>query len=374
LDFLKKLNPFNRKKKAKDKQKDEMPNIYKSRWGDRDSRTRQGISFFIMLLVAIIAVIFFTIYLFVSIAKYQQYLKDNTTEIGTELTFAKSSAKVTLSDVWTDKDRNVTMVKLGYDKQARNLLSTKGKNYKIYLIDDEGKKPKNVEISYGLLGTQGDGYLFIKGPLEEKAYQILLTNQVELSTGSSSEGDEDVSAEEGSGDVSNQKAEKVTDASIKESLSNASKGDVSKNGILDFTKNSSEPNADYINFRVNAYSDSTKVYKGSFLAPNNDIDYGKVVRQTSLKNVIKDIDDEIKEREEKAKTYEVSLEEYEGRLKDNEDDSTAKSNVKQVKESIEENNEKLENLRKLKKRYEESNFDKSSFGEMQEDYEATPLH
>ena len=351
-----------------------MPNIYKSRWGDRDSRTRQGISFFIMLLVAIIAVIFFTIYLFVSIAKYQQYLKDNTTEIGTELTFAKSSAKVTLSDVWTDKDRNVTMVKLGYDKQARNLLSTKGKNYKIYLIDDEGKKPKNVEISYGLLGTQGDGYLFIKGPLEEKAYQILLTNQVELSTGSSSEGDEDVSAEEGSGDVSNQKAEKVTDASIKESLSNASKGDVSKNGILDFTKNSSEPNADYINFRVNAYSDSTKVYKGSFLAPNNDIDYGKVVRQTSLKNVIKDIDDEIKEREEKAKTYEVSLEEYEGRLKDNEDDSTAKSNVKQVKESIEENNEKLENLRKLKKRYEESNFDKSSFGEMQEDYEATPLH
>ena len=370
MDF-KKYIPFMGDKEKK-KRETNIPKIYQSRWGDRDPRTRQGVTFFILLFLNVLGIFLFTIWLMIQFVNYSVYLKENTTKIGTELQYAKSKAKVTLSDVWTDKDRNVTMVKLGYDRQSRNLLSTKGKNYKIYLIDKEGKKPKGVQMSYGILGSEGDGYLFIKGHLEEKAYQILLTSQVELTTGGEVTDDSD--EEDSASDIEAQKADDISDASIKRSLSKSSHGDISDNGILDFTKNAKEPNADYINFRVNAYSDSTKVYKGSFLKADESIDYGKIIEQTSLKDVIKDIDEKIKEREKKAKQYDVSLEEYEERAKDNKEDQDAKNNVSAIKDSIKENDEKLENLKKSKEKYETADFDKSSFGDMQDKYTATPLH
>ena len=356
----------------KKKKNADVPKIYQSIWGDRDPRTRQGITFFFLLFFNILGLILCTVWLVIQMVNYGQYLKENTTKIGTELEFVKSKAKVTLSDVWTDKDRNVTMVKLGYDRQSRNLLSTKGKNYKIYLIDKEGRKPKGVKISYGILGSEGDGYLFIKGNLQEKAYQILLTSQIELTTGDETEDDD--TEEDSTANIESQKSEDISDASIKRSLSESSHGDISDNGILNFDNKSKQPNADYINFRVNAFSDSTKVYKGSFLKADNTIDYGKIIEQTSLKDVVKDIDEKIKKREKKAKQYEVSLEEYKQRAKDNKEDDDARSNVKGIEDSIDENNTKLENLKKSKEKYERADFDKSSFGDMQESYTATPLH
>ena len=48
--------------------------------------------------------------------------------------------------------------------------------------------------------------------------------------------------------------------------------------------------------------------------------------------------------------------------------------TKTLKVSIKENDEKLETLKKSKEKYETADFDKSSFGDMQDDYTATPLH
>lgn len=52
---------------------------------------------------------------------------NNTTPIGSSLEFARSGAEITISDVWTDQNRDVTVVKLGYSQNARKLLSTQGK-------------------------------------------------------------------------------------------------------------------------------------------------------------------------------------------------------------------------------------------------------
>src|SRR5699024_11275215 len=59
---------------------------------------------------------------------------------------------------------------------ARNQLSTKGKNYRLYLVSEEEGKP-DVEMQYGILGTQGDGFLFIKGDLGERAYQVFRSEE-----------------------------------------------------------------------------------------------------------------------------------------------------------------------------------------------------
>ena len=98
---------------------------------------------------------------------------NNTTPIGSSLEFARSGAEITISDVWTDQNRDVTVVKLGYSQNARKLLSTQGKTI-TYMATKEKDRPKKLEMSYGMLSTDGDAFLFLKGKLEERAYQVLL--------------------------------------------------------------------------------------------------------------------------------------------------------------------------------------------------------
>ncbi|MCW0998231.1 flagellar biosynthesis protein FliS, partial [Streptococcus anginosus] len=88
-----------------------------------------------------------------------------------------SEAKLKFGGAWTDKNRDVTVVKLGYNKKAREELSTKGTQYKLFVVDNDNKIQKHAKISYGILGTQGDGFLIIDGKLDKKAYQIVMTNQ-----------------------------------------------------------------------------------------------------------------------------------------------------------------------------------------------------
>src|SRR5699024_12117798 len=65
------------------------------------------------------------------------------------------------------------------------------KSYILYLIYSEGKlTKKDVKVSYGIL-TQGDGFLFIKGHLSKKAYQIVLTNQSDIDVTSSTDDEYD---------------------------------------------------------------------------------------------------------------------------------------------------------------------------------------
>ena len=327
--------------------------------GDKDERTKSNSRNLIFTLGIIILTIVSIVYLFISIGDYKEYKKFNTTKVGTELVFSQSNAKVAIGSVWTDKNRDVTVVQLKYDKASRSQLSTKGKNYNLYLVSDSPDEP-DVEMKYGVLGTQGNGYLFIKGDLGERAYQVFIASQLQLSTGDDAEDDED--------DISvTQDAEKLTDSAIQRALSESTSSDIDDNGMWNFASdNSEEPQADNIDFRLNPYSENTKVYNGSFLTDDGEIDYAKIIDRTSVKDILEKINDEIEEREENAKRYEVSLKEFEERLKDNEEDYDAQSDVDSTKDSIKRNNEKLEELRKLKERYEESDFTKESFGEMQE--------
>lgn len=369
-DKAKKKKP---KKKRKKKRFEGKPQMFHSMWGDKDKRTKRNVIFLVMLVATIIGAIITTIWLISGFYKYHQYQKNNTTEIGTELEYSKSGAKVTISSVWTDTNRDVAMIRLSYDKTARNLLSTNGKNYKLYLIDKNGTKPKDLHLAYGVLGTEGDGYLFVKGNLEEQAYTFLITNQVELDAGSDAgaSADDDPTS---SSDVISQDADDVTTDSIKSSLAEVGEEDIDDNGILNFSNKTATPDLDYITFRVNAFSDSTKVYKGSFLDDKGEIDYQKLIRQTSLQQKVKQIDEKIKQKEKQDDVYGESIKEYDSRLKENKDDEVAKENLENVKESRKQINEELENLKKIREKYEQANFGREDFGEMQTDYKATPLN
>lgn len=349
--------------KRKDKKKSNEPEyeIINGMW-DKTKRTKAGMRHLITLLsLVVIFVLGVMLYGYKS-HDYKMYQMNNTTKIGSDLQFTKSEATVRIDDVWTDENRDVTVVKLGYDNKARDLLSTKGKNYNLYMVTDGDKPP--VKLKYGMLGTEGDGFLFIKGQLDKKAYQLYIANTVELTTGegisSGTETDEDSTTD----------GESASQDSIEKSLAKTSDEDVDDNGIMLFNNNNkdNEPKVDNINFRINPYSETTKVHKGSFLNKDGSINYSKVVSATSIDSAIKNIDKKIDKKNENLKKLHVSLDEYKDRLKTNKGDASAKANIEEVNEAIKVEEEQLQNLKSSKERYEKADFDKSSFGDMQEKF------
>ena len=368
-----------RESEREKKRKDEYFEMFKGLFGDRDYRTKQGLVNALLFLVSISGVIFFTFVLISGIASWESHKQSNTTPVGEEIKFQKSGATLGFGGVWTDKKRDVTAIKLKYDRKARNKLSTRGESYKLYLIDSEGKlTKKDVKVSYGIL-TQGDGFLFIKGHLSKKAYQIVLTNQSDIDVTSSTDDEydeldetsDDGSTTSGTDRLARKSKDEISDADIEESLSKLKQGDVSKKGHLDFGSGKDkkeEPNVDYASFRVNIFSDSTKVFNGSFLDKDNNIDYGKVVEQSSTKDAIKNIDEKIAELEEIQERNDESLDELEYRVKRDKNDEDSKESIESIKEKQEKNKEKVENYKSLKERYEKYDITKESFDDMQEEF------
>ncbi|HCU7653984.1 TPA: hypothetical protein OVC47_001570 [Staphylococcus aureus] len=354
-----------RERRREKANRDEDFEMFRGIAGDRDYRTYQGLINGILVFIGVAITVLGGILTIGGLNNYKQFLDNNTTPIGDTLTFGKSEASLKFGGAWTDKNRNVTVVKLKYSKGARSKLSTQGKQYKLFIKDDENKVKKNIKMGYGVLGTHGDGFLFINGKLDKKAYQVIITNQLDITSGDDSETDTS-----GSSSTSNisKRADELTQSELEESLSKTKRSDYKDNGRINFGKNSHKPNVDYIDFRVNAYSDSTKVINDNFQKPNGEIDYSKVIDKTTIDDVVKAVDKDIKQNKEKTKSYKAGIKEFEQRVKKNKDDEDAKENIKTLKKKVEDNEEELKELENLKKRYIEEDFDKSSFGDMQENY------
>lgn len=347
-----------KQKRGKRKKTDDNYYIIGGRFGDRDERTKGGIRTlyfrrftFLLLALGIMMLVY-------QYAEMIDYKTNNSTPIGTELTFLKSEAPLTILDIWTDKKREVTVVKFKYSDKARQLLSTEGKNYNLHFLHTTKHKPK-IEMKYGVLGTEGDGYLFIKGKLDKRAYQIYMANTLNMNYGD---------------DKALPNISTIQKKSMEEMLSSVSEDTMNESGVITaiqskFKNKEKEHKFDNINFRLNAYSDNTKVFDGTFLTDDNEIDYGKVIKQTSTVNVVKKIAKAIETLQQERQSYIVSLEEYQNRLKRDKKNSDAKENIEKINLRIEKLDTTLDALRKEKERYEKSEFRKEDFGNMQENFE-----
>lgn len=349
--FFRKNSKVRKEKPIRDKDKYK---VIGGLLGDHSRMTVEGVVKGVLFLIFSALVIIAIVKSPKDLAEMSKYKMSNTTPIGQELEFSKSKATLYLKDVWTDKDRDMTVVKLGYNKAARKKLSTMGENYHLHMIADKGHAPK-VKVQYGILDTEGDGYLFIKGKLEKRAYQIVIANTLDLGDGNL----DDTSS-----------ASKYADKSLSEAISKTSSNATNDKGLLFGSGNvdkEDQPKADNIDFRVNPYSDTTHVFKeGSFLNGDGSINYGKVVGQTSVKKVIGDLEKEISQSESNLESLEAAKKEYEGRLKKKKDNSEAKGNLENAKSSIDSEKENLKKLKDKKAQYENDEFDREDFGEMQE--------
>lgn len=324
-------------------------------WGDRDKRTRKGVRNMIIMIIACILTLIGSVSIVSGQLKYNNFLINNTTPLGTALTFTKSkTAKLNVASVWTDKQRKTIIVNLAYDSSAHAVLSSSGNKYKLRLATSNNKLPKGIHMEYGLLGTDGNGYLFLRSdkPLTKRAYQIFITNQLKLSSGSVDSVNEDADTTE-------------SDKSITADLSDYSMDSVDSAGVISRGKGARESIVDSINFRVNPYSDTTQIYKGSFLNSDGSFDYKKIIQVTTVKRKVAQIDKSIRKQNTNLKALQKTLIEYQGRLKENPNDATATTNISTTKDSIESTKSAIESLNKKRSRYLENDLNKESFGKMQ---------
>lgn len=364
----KKLNKKwdNLRKKAKKRRKkiDEgritkhKSEVLKSIFTDKDKRTRRS-GFHALIYFLLLFGVFFCIIMGINGGK--NWYKDtimNTSALGTELEFPLSGAKVKLGDVYTDKNRNLTVVRLSYDEEAHTKLPANGADYDLML---KSKEHKNIKASYGLLGSNGDGYIFIKGKMGNQPFQVGLRNKIKLSTGK----DESSSDDGNSTDVEEVKNENE----MIDSITGTSETSANKNGIYDIFKDDGKNDVkfDALNFRINSHSKTTKVYKGSFINKDGSIKYGEVVKQMNTKQSLDKINDNIKKYKSKVDTYNTSIKEYEGRVKKDKHNSQAKKNLEDVKKAKKEAEKSLDVNKKAKEQYEDYSFDKSSFEKMSDE-------
>ncbi|HAC5789003.1 TPA_asm: hypothetical protein GZX72_14350 [Listeria monocytogenes] len=369
------------KKELKRKRKEFKKNLKKfdvegGVGGDKMPSTKRDKIILYVFFFAIFLVMAGVVFLAVGGKAYSNHIKNNTSPYNTTLTFEKSDAKVQLKEVWTDKNREVTVVKLGYTDSAQDKLSNSGEFYDLYM-QPNGKKP-DAELKYGILGMEGDGYLFIKGKLNDQPYNIGITNTLNLTTKS----------------IRDDNISEASSDALESSISSMNQ-DGSSNALFDPDKQSKKASSefDYIKFIINPYSKSTKVFDGSFLTPSGNIDYSKVVAQTSVEKAIKSQKEKLKEHESNLKNLETSKKEYESRVKKEEKNSKKKdkkhkkhkkhtddesnddsdyqitsenaSNLEKVEKSIEEEKETIEKIKTNIQSLSEGDFSKDDFGEMQ---------
>src|SRR5699024_5326244 len=91
---------------------------------------------------------------------------------------------------------------------------------------------------------------------------------------------------------------------------------------------------DYINFRINPYSQATNVYEGSFTNEDGSIDYNEIVHVTSIERVQNDLKAGINASRRNIAEQNLLIDEYTTRLQENPNNATAQQGMEDATTSI----------------------------------------
>lgn len=298
---------------------------------------------------------------------YRYIVRTNTTPPGTEMAFSQSEAPVMLDGVWTDKNRDVIVARIGYAEQSNQMLSTTGANYEIGLMaenplaeKEKSDKETHLAMSYGILGMQGDGYLIMTGNFEEKAYQIIIRNYVNLATGetqyATNTAGDSVVADPDSNEMARMLAEYKSDDLDTET------GIVTNEDV----ENDRIETPDFVNFRINPYSPNTVVYDGSFLDEEGNLDYDEIIRATSISTIENDTRNKINTSRKNIEGYQAQVQEYTNRLQANPNDSSASSGLESAYANIEIEKSNIAQFIQQLDVLQNTSFKQSDFGDIQE--------
>lgn len=239
-----------------------------------------------------------------------------------------SKGQLSLGHTLLSEDGKTLVAEIQYDETAHKNMSSFGDRYKLRLVDTE-ENQMDVQMSYGLFGTDGSGVLTIhsdKG-FANKAFIVMVIDNGQLVT------TEDLKTNS-----------IMTDSEIDQSITAQLSGAFDSQNSQDNSEKEKLPPLYYL--RLNAQSANR--------SKNNWKTDKQIVTELFVNKNLDKIRNEVKDMNEKIKKGEETLAEMKQRISENPNDNIARTNIQELETSIENLNRNIETANKNLEKIESS--------------------
>lgn len=326
-------------------------------FGDNSIRTKKISKNAISVMIATIMLFICIPWYLIGSHTYKQILARSSSPIGTTMTFNRSQAEVKISDIYTDKKKDVLIVRLAVDSAAQARLPYKGDDYKVYISSKSTNGLTSMPILFGRMSTDGDMFLIIPKPTDT-VYSIFIQNKNYIGDGQST-------SRTNVSDVAD-----LSEDSVAAALSNYNYEENSKTKNQGTYQIASDDN-DTISFRltINPASKDTsfkpKVINADLLTSdksgNISFDFEKFFNKVFKESALKSLKAQYQTLSDKKARYEKTLRDYQERYAENENDTVAKSQIEIEQNKLADLDNELETLADKISSYQKLKFNDSLF-------------
>lgn len=291
-----------------------------------------------IVLSSLIVLIGSGVWMISGIVRYNRMVANSSSPIGTTLTFGRSQATITISDLYTDAARSVLILRISSNDWAK--LPYKGSDYHVYISSDRyPQKATSAPILLGKLSTDGDMFMVIPRP-EANLYNIALMNTQFINAGALTGSTSGQSAPEagspGAGDVATLDSS-ASQQSITAALSTYHfSTDSEETGVIPLKNNL----YDVVAFRITAAPSLSgaayqpKVLPGTLLSASGEFNFKAFFNRAFKQASLTDLNRRYSALSQQSSYYQLQIDNLQSRLVQNPDDQTAVNGLSSARDAL----------------------------------------
>ena len=344
---------------------------------DKAARTKMIRRYNRMFLISLVAILIGFTWLGIGTAQYQSMVDHSSSPIGTQLLFKRSNAQTKITGIYTDRERNVLIVRISPDAGSGIKLPFKGSDYKVYLASKSlnGYVGKEVPILFGRYSTNGDLFLVIPKPTDD-VYNIFVMNKNYVAT-------DDLVTNDVNKKTTSRTQTRGT-AQTKTVTDNLSEDEIQANlrtamNNFDYTNKQNGNKAvtiesdlmDVVGFRATlkpAFDDDAyrvEVIDDTLLDDNGNFDFKKFYEHVFKGAATGSIEEQYNELNSQKELLTKRINDVNSRLKENPNDEDAKKKLSDTQKSLDTLNTQLSDLANKYNEFKSTDYDESLFKNMQ---------
>lgn len=328
----------------------------KKRYIDQSIRTAAISKPFRNVIIALILISISIIWIPIGIFKYNAVVAKSSSAIGSTMKFERSESSVTLKNVYTDKNEDVLIARLGLSDEAQANLPYKGSDYKILIGSKSLKGLKEASVLFGKLSTDGDMFLMIPKPSPDDVYTIFIVNTRYV-------------ASIGTDSAKSSKVSQLDDSINRSITSTLSAYDLDKKKDKSKVTTVKSDDLDAITFRL-ALKPGVKNEKylpqviDASLVEDNEFKFETFFNEVFKKSTVESLQKEYNELVAQKKQIEVTRNEAVDKLRINEFDTQAAQSKAKSENQLTEIDSKIAKTSKTLQQYEDLTYNTNMFANL----------
>ena len=332
----------------------------KAKYKDDSIRTASISKPFRNVIIALTMIVVAIVWIPIGMLRYSAVVAKSSSAIGSQLKFERSDSSMTIKNIYTDRNEDVLIVRLGLDDKAKKNLPFKGSDYRVMVGSNSMKGLKEASILFGKMSTDGDMFLMLPKPSKTDVYTFFIINTRFVSA--INKDNQRAKASTATNDELDLKIEKSITSTL-------SAYDIDKKKDKTKVTSVKSDDLDAVTFRlalkpgVNNEKYRPEVIDADLVKDDEfqfEEFFNKVFKETAIEKMEKDF----AAKAEAKKQIEVSIQETEDRLRINEFDSDALQAKKTNKDNLEKIEGELAELAGTLRKYQDLKYDSTMFANL----------